>query len=191
MSVVAAREMHWTEAEYLSMEAKSPIKHEYFDGEIFAMVGAKPHHNLVATNMLGLLHALLRGRPCRAFNSDQRIYVPATGLYTYPDGGVVCGKMQFHPGDPDMSLVNPALLFEVLSSSTRDDDRGSKREHYQAIPSLRHILLIDQPTRLVEHHRREPGGAWDLSTIRTGAIRLPDLGGVIPLDDLYLLDEAE
>lgn len=187
MSVAAARKMHWTEEEYLAFENESATKHEYLDGEIFAMAGAKPIHNRVASNTLVSLGNLLRGRRCGTFNSDQRIYVPATGLYTYADGGVACGPWQIHTDG--MCLLNPVLLYEVLSTSTRDYDRGAKREHFQQLPSLRHLLLIDQPTRLVEHYHRDPDGAWDVTTLRTGAIKLPDLGGAILLDDLYLLDE--
>jgi Uma2 family endonuclease len=182
-----ARRMHWTEEEYLAFENNSPTKHEYLEGEIFAMAGAKPSHNQIASNTLVALGTLLRGQHCRTFNSDQRIYVPQTGLYTYADGGVACGRWQIHTDG--MCLLNPILLYEVLSSSTRDYDRGTKREHYQQISSLGHLLLIDQPTHLVEYYHRDPGGPWDCTTAQAGAIHLPELGGSILLEDLYLLDE--
>lgn len=184
--IATPRRMRWTEEEYLARENESPSKHEFFDGEVFAMAGTSPLHNQVAANANGVLHNLLRGRPCRTFNSDQRIYIPATGLCTYPDGGVACGKWQIH--SDGMCLLNPVLLYEVLSPATREYDRGYKREHYQQIPSLRHILVLDQPTRLVEHYHREPGGAWDFTHLSDGAVRLPDLGGVILLEELYLSD---
>lgn len=177
-----ARQMHWSEQDYLAMEAESPIKHEFLDGEVFAMAGAKPGHNQVAASALVALGVLLRGRACRVFNSDQRIHVAATRLYTYADGGVACGKWQLHTDG--MCLLNPALLYEVLSSSTRDYDRGAKLEHYRQIPSLRHVLLIDQPDRSVEHHRRADDGSWSASLVREGALQLPDLGGAIALDDI-------
>lgn len=141
------------------MEAASPIKHEFLDGEVFAMAGAKPDHNQTASAALVALGPLLRGGRCRAFSSDQRIFIVETGLYTYADGGVACGRWQIHADG--MCLLNPALVFEVLSPSTRDYDRGAKLEHYRRIPSLRHVLLIDQPDRCVEHHRRREGGAVD------------------------------
>ena len=187
MRASTARRMHWTEQEYLLMEAGSPIKHEYLGGEIFALAGARPGHNQVATSMAGALVALLRGRRCRAFNNDQRIYVPATGLYTYSDGGVACGRWQIHTDG--MCLLNPVLLYEVLSDSTRDYDRGSKLEHYQQLPSLRHVLLIDQPTHLIEHHLRAEDGTWSQHVVQAGAIALPDLGGAIALHDIYLPEE--
>jgi Uma2 family endonuclease len=178
--------MHWSEEEYLAMETGSSVKHEFLNGEVFAMAGAKPGHNQVAASTLVALGLLARGSGCRVFNSDQRIYVVETGLYTYPDGGVACGRWQLH--SDEMCLLNPALLYEVLSTSTRDYDRGAKLEHYQRIPSLEHVLLIDQPDRCVEHHRRGEDGAWSLRTVRDGAIDLTDLGGAIDLTEIYLPD---
>ena len=170
------------------MEADSPIKHEFLGGEVFAMAGATPGHNQVAASALVALGLLVRGRGCRVFNSDQRVYVDETGLYTYPDGGVACGRWLVH--FDGMCLLNPVLLYEVLSTSTRDYDCGAKLEHYQRIPSLRHVLLFDQPDRRVEHHRRGDDGVWSLRTARDGAIELPDLGGPITLDEIYLPDPA-
>lgn len=179
--------MHWIEADYLAMESASPIKHEFFDGEVFAMAGAKPEHNRIATSTLVALGLLLRGGRCRAFNSDQRIYVAETGLYTYADGGVACGRWQIHTDG--MSLLNPTLLFEVLSPSTRDYDRGAKLEHYRQIASLHHVLIIEQPDRCIEHHRRDHDGAWERTTHDVGTVDLRDLGGVLALGDVYLPDE--
>ena len=176
---LAARRMHWTEADYLAFENDSATKHEFFNGEILAMAGARPLHNRVAGNTQVSLGGLVRGRGCGTFNSDQRIHVPRTGLYTYPDGGVACGKWEIH--DDGMCLLNPVLLFEVLSPTTRDYDGGIKREHYQQIPALQHLLLIDQPERAVWHHRRLADGAWEMREFRAGSIALPELGGELAL----------
>ena len=189
MTIGAARQLHWTEAEYLAFENDSATKHEYLHGEIFAMAGAKPSHNQIANNTSGALHQVLRGRRCRGFNSDQRIYIPQSGLYTYADGGAACGRWQIHTDG--MCLLNPVLLFEVLSPATRDYDRGAKRDHYQQIPTLRHLLLIDQPTRLVEHYHRDAGGSWSVIRLQDGAVNLPDLGGLLALDEIYLTDDDE
>ncbi len=107
MTVEAARRMHWTEADYLALENDSATKHEFFDGEIFAMAGAQPLHNRVAGNTQVSLGGLARGRGCGTFNSDQRIHVPRTGLYTYADGGLACGKWEIH--QDGMCLLNPLL----------------------------------------------------------------------------------
>lgn len=179
-----ARKTHWTEEDYLLLEGQSPIKHEFFEGEIFARTGAKPVHNRVTAALLGALVAGVRGGSCRAFNSDQRIHVLATGRYTYADGGVVCGRWQIHTDG--MALLNPVLLYEVLSPSTADYDRGAKLDHYRQIASLRHVLLVDVPARSVEHHRRGDDGAWTSVVVREGRVMLPELGGEIALDEIYL-----
>lgn len=186
MVLGTARQMHWSEQEYLLLEERSAVRHEYLDGEVFAMAGARPEHNDIAAAITGALVLLLRGRRCRAFSSDQRIHVRATGLYTHPDGGVKCGRGTIH--HDGMSLLDPVLLVEVLSESTRDYDRGAKLEHYKAIPSLRHVLLVESTARRVEHHHRPEGGAWTLTALTDGAISLDELGGSIPLDDVYLPD---
>ncbi len=179
----APRRLRWTPAEYFDFEAHSLDKHEFLDGEIFAMAGARSSHNLVAGNTLTALGVSLRGRPCKTFTSDERIHIPSTGLYTYPDGGVACGKWQIHPAD-GMSLLNPVLLFEVLSTSTAEYDRGAKLDHYKAIPSLREVLLIAQPERRVEHHRRIDGDRWLSAAFTAGTIELA-LGTTLDLTDLY------
>jgi len=169
------------------MEAGSPIKHEFLDGEVFAMAGATPDHNQVAAAALVALGLMLRGGRCRVFNSDQRILIAETGLYTYADGGVACGRWLIHVDG--MCLLNPTLLFEVPSPSTRDYDRGAKLEHYRKIASLRHVLVIDQPERCVEHHHRPEGGSWEVTTTREGAVDVANLGGALALDELYLPTE--
>lgn len=182
MSADPARELHWTEDEYLRMEADSPIKHEYFDGEIYGMAGAGSRHNVIAMNTGAALVNLVVGGPCHVFNSDQRIRVQdPKKFYTYADGGVACGQWQVSEKD-GMSLENPVLLFEVLSPSTRDYDRGAKLALYQKIPSLVDVLLVDQPTRLVEHLRREADG-WRRTEHRAGVISV--LQGAIELEALY------
>jgi len=177
------RRLHWTIRDYFNLEANSNEKHEFLDGEIFAMGGARGSHNLVAAKVTTALGVLLRGHQCNPFTSDQRIHVPATGLYTYPDGGVACGQWEYHSSD-GMSLVNPVLLFEVMSTSTADYDRGAKLEHYKTIPTLREVLLLTQPERRVEHHRRVEGDRWVAAAFTAGTIELA-LGVSLELADLY------
>jgi Uma2 family endonuclease len=184
-----ARNVHWTEEEYLLFEEASATRHEYLEGEIYAMAGAKSGHNKVAANAIAALSALVRpGRRCKAFNSDQRLHVPSTGLYTYADGGVACGKWEIFERD-GMSLLNPVLVVEVLSPSTCDYDRGAKLTHYRQIGSLASVLILHEPERRVEHHRRVEGG-WELEVVTSGEVALPSLGGTLALDDLYYLAEG-
>ena len=124
--------MHYGYDEYLAHEEACNTKNEYLDGQIYAMAGASPAHNRLASAVTGLLvPQLLRGR-CRTYSSDQRVRVRATGLATYPDVTVICGPVELDPDDPRQhTALNPALLVEVLSSSTEEYDRGEKFEHYK------------------------------------------------------------
>jgi Uma2 family endonuclease len=180
----SARRIRWTADEYLAREQRSADRHEFLDGEIYAMAGATLRHNTIAANAIYLITGLLRGKPCRTFTSDQRIHVAATGLYTYADAGVVCGDAKMHPSDP-LTLLNPTLLVEVFSPSTESYDRGEKLQHYREIPSLREVLHVSTRERLVMHHRRIDTGQWVLTERRDGEMDLPVLSGVVRLDDLY------
>jgi len=149
---------HFTIAEYFDIEELSPIKHEYCNGEIFAMAGASLQHNHISSNVHAHLRTALRGTGCNAFGSDLRISTPG-GLYTYPDVSVICGKVEL-TADRLESATNPVVLVEVLSDSTRDYDRGEKFTLYQAIATLREYVLIEQSRVLVECFRKQPDGAW-------------------------------
>lgn len=180
----ARRVTHFTEEEYLARERISQTKHEFINGEIFAMAGAKLRHNAIAASAIGALLPLARRKSCRVFNSDQRICVSATGMFTYPDAGVVCGKPQYHSKD-GMSLLNPLVLVEVLSASTEAYDRGEKLAHYRRNPAVHEILIVWQSEPRVEHHRRLEGEEWLVKEHMQGLIELPSLGGTISLDDIY------
>ena len=156
---VAEQVRKLTEAEYLALERAAEFKSEFFDGEMFAMAGGTPMHSLIATNLAAEFTTQLRGRPCMAFNSDLRMKVEATGLFTYPDLSVVCGDLQF-ANDSDDTILNPTVLAEVLSNSTEAYDRGKKFEHYQAIPTLKEYLLVSQWEPRIDQYLRQAGGGW-------------------------------
>ena len=128
--------------EYLEMENASSEKHEYYQGEIFAMSGAKVPHNIIATNLVVALTIKLKGKSCRPFNSDQRIHVEANTLFTYPDISIICGDIITQNND-DYNVLNPTVLIEVLSRSTKNYDRGEKFKLYRDIPTLREYVLVD------------------------------------------------
>jgi Uma2 family endonuclease len=130
-----------TPEQYLEIERPAERKSEYYNGEMFAMAGAKRAHNLLVTNLLAGLHRQLRSRPCEVYPSDMRVRVSATGLYTYPDIVAVCGEQQFLD-DTEDTLLNPGLLVEVLSPSTEAYDRGRKFEQYKTLDSLREYMLV-------------------------------------------------
>jgi Uma2 family endonuclease len=151
-----------TPEEYLEFERNSEEKHEYFDGEIFAMSGAKRNHNKITTNLSGLVWQHLKGKDCESYSNDMRVFVPETGLYTYPDLVVVCGEPQFQDDVFD-TLLNPLLLIEVLSDSTESYDRGKKFQHYRGIESLQEYVLVSQDEARIEKYIKTGDRFWLLS----------------------------
>ena len=147
--------------EYLRRERQAEYKSEYLNGEIFAMGGASKQHVLIVTNVVGELHSELKEGPCTVYSTDLRVRVAPTGLYTYPDVIVLCDGPRFSDEQED-TLLNPALIIEVLSESTKDYDRGGKFEQYRTIESFVEYLLIAQDRPHVEHHTRQPDGNWIL-----------------------------
>ncbi|HLG18114.1 MAG TPA: Uma2 family endonuclease [Blastocatellia bacterium] len=159
--MVSQPKRRYTEEEYLALERSSEAKHEYFNGEIFAMGGASRQHVLIVTNVVGELHLQLKRGPCRVFSTDLRVKVDPAGLYTYPDVVVLCDAARFSDEQED-TLLNPALIIEVLSESTKDYDRGGKFEQYRAIDSFVEYLLVAQDRPHVEHYVRQPDRSWTL-----------------------------
>jgi Uma2 family endonuclease len=127
--------------EYLAFERKSPIKHEFCDGSIFAMARANRWHNLITGNLYRTVSAQFLDRPCEAYISDMRVLVSATGLYTYPDIVAVCDERRFEDSEVD-TLLNPNLIVEVLSPSTETYDRGKKFAHYRRLESLGEYVMV-------------------------------------------------
>jgi Uma2 family endonuclease len=172
--------------EYLRLEEMSPlVKHEFLEGAVWAMAGGTPEHAAVATNISTLLNNQLRDRPCRVYGSDLRVRVRATGLGTYPDVSVVCGRLEVDPDDPKKhTATNPCVLVEVLSPSTEMYDRNEKVEHYKRIESLQEIVLVAHDQRCVEVVRRTPQG-WTQTVYRDGAAEIPSLSCRLPLSEVY------
>ncbi len=143
-----------TAEDYLAIERSAEFKSEFFDGEIFAMSGASEPHNIIVTNTIIELGNQLKKRPCKLYANDMRVKVDPTGLYTYPDLVVMCGKAQFDDTHFD-TLLNPTLIIEVLSDSTEAYDRGRKFEHYRKLESLEEYVLIAQNHPHIESYRRQ------------------------------------
>jgi len=183
----AEPERRWTVEEYLALERESEIRHEYLDGEIFAMSGGSRQHNRISWNIVGALDAQLRGGRCEGFASDMRVRIPATGLFTYPDVVVVCGEPHFDDAESPDTLLNPTLVVEVLSPSTEDYDRGRKFAHYRSVATLEIYLLVAQDRVHVERFARQPSGLWVLyETEDLGeTIELPAIGATLALTDVY------
>lgn len=175
-----------TPAEYLAKERAADFKSEYLRGEVFAMAGAKYPHTRVSSNLIAYLTIAFQGSPYYALNSDMRVKVSATGLYTYPDVILMCGppELEDHHGD---TLLNPHVVFEVLSDSTEKYDRGKKFEHYQAVPSLREYVLVAQDAVRVERYVRQPDETWVLTIFRdpAGDFTLATAPARVRLADVY------
>jgi len=182
--VSSARHHHYTYQEYLAFERSANVRHEFFDGEIYAMAGGTPTHAATCVNVSSLLRDQLRGRGCQTHSSDLRVRVLETGLATYPDVTVVCGRREIDPDDHN-TVTNPTLVVEVLSPSSADYDRGEKLEHYKRIPSLREVVLVAHDERLIEVWRRGDGGAWSRREVRSGNLTLTSVPCTLAVDEVY------
>ncbi|WP_437967402.1 Uma2 family endonuclease [Sorangium sp. So ce260] len=171
-------------AEYLEWERGQVAKHEYHLGEVFAMAGGSPRHNVLSNAVGAELRAAVRGKPCHVLSPDQRISAKQGERYVYADAVVACGGVRMEPGTSDV-LANPSVVVEVLSPSTEAYDRGEKWAAYQRIPSLTDYLLVSQISVRVEHFRREADGSWRYRVIEAGgAISLAN-GATLPVDAVY------
>jgi Uma2 family endonuclease len=147
--------------EYFAMEEAAEYKNEYYQGEIFAMSGASFNHNVISGNTFAMLHYLLGDSDCIVFGSDMKIEVDKESHYTYPDVSIVCGEIEFVENRNDI-ITNPLVIFEILSESTKDYDRGSKFTAYRNIASLKDYILIDQYTCHVEYFYKNNMEQWTL-----------------------------
>ncbi len=171
--------------EYLALEESSEVKHEYFDGEIFAMAGGTAEHSLIATNLSGEVRTSVKGSDCQVHGSDMKV-LTASGLGTYPDASVACAEPQYED-KKRTTLINPIVIVEVLSESTEAYDRGKKFEHYQTIESLREYVLVAQDRVHVDRFTRQENGQWLLAGYSDldEAIELPSLACSVPLAEIY------
>ena len=183
---VAYGKKKFTIEEYLEYENASQEKHEYYQGEIFAMSGPKVPHNIIAVNLTVLLGQKLKGKSCQPFNSDQRIYVPQNTLFTYPDISIVCGEIVTKDND-DWNILNPSVIIEILSRTTKNYDRGEKFKLYRDIPTLKECILIDSESIRIEAFRINEGGHWELEEYKRAdeilLVKAVQLS--IPLTEIY------
>lgn len=170
-------------AEYLAWEREQPEKHEFHFGEVFAMAGGSPRHNLLAARAGIVLDAALRGRGCHVLSSDQRIAAAEGKRYVYADCVVACGPVQLEEGTSDV-LASPTILVEVLSKSTERYDRGDKWDAYQRLPSLTDYLLVAQGVVRVEHFRRD-GDGWRYTMHEAGGAVVLANGAAVAVDAIF------
>ena len=182
MSRVAERS-RMPAADYLAWERGETTKHEFFDGEVFAMAGGSPRHNALSVNLSAALRSALAHRGRVTLSSDQRI-----GLfrrkYVYPDVSVICGPLELEDGADDV-VVNPCLIVEVLSASTEQYDRGGKWEGYRRMPSLTDYLLVSQAKPQIELYQRKDDGTWTYRASGRGEQVTLTSGAVLDLDEIF------
>ncbi len=173
--------------DYLAMERESLERHEYFDGEIFQIAGSSEKHNTISLSIAGELRQQLKRCQCKVYQVDMRVYIPKTGLYTYPDVSVVCGKPQLLPDAHLDTLTNPILITEVLSISTEGYDKGAKFDNYSSLESLREYLLVSQDARKVMRYTKQTDGSWVLMDFigDKTEIELVSIECRLTLDDIY------
>ena len=184
MNALAARLPEITVEEYLDSEIHSEVKREYLGGVVYEMAGASEPHNFIATNLVGLLYAQLRGKPCQVFGSDMKVRLrPLDSTYFYyPDAMVACDPTDSGHGWRE----RPAALFEIISEETRRVDEREKRVPYLQLPSLQAYVRIEQARPEVVVDRRTPEG-WKSERVSglEAVVRLPELGIELPLAELF------
>lgn len=165
----------FTYAQYLERERETGLRHEFLDGQVFAMTGGSPEHaRLIAAITVAVGNALDPER-CRVFSADLRVRIPATGLATYPDVTVVCGGVELDEQDPH-AVVNPTMLVEVLSPSTEAYDRGEKWAHYRRLGSLQAYVLVSPIPERLEAFIRTEQGFVNVSASSGQTLRIEALG---------------
>jgi Uma2 family endonuclease len=158
----------------------------YLDGEVVAMSGASLAHNDIVANLLREIGGFLKGKPCKIRPSDLRISVPSANSYTYPDATIICGKPEMEDDKFDTAR-NPAVIFEVLSGSTKEYDRGNKFLYYQRISSLQEYILIDSFKKFAVIYTRQSPDLWKIETFEDPNSILPikAIDYKLSFDDLY------
>lgn len=182
-----ARRIHrYTYADYVALELACPTKHEFLDGEIYAMAGGSEEHSALAASVLRLLGNAIGDRPCRTHTSDLRIYVEAVGLATFPDASVICGPLEQHAPSPVATALNPRILVEVTSDSSEEYDTGTKLEAYLTIPSLTEYVVVSHRERRITVHGRAREGEWTTRVaIAGGSVGVESLGMQLVVDEAY------
>ncbi len=176
----------FTPEQYLDLERQSEIRHEFLDGTVYAMAGESPTHSAICFNLAGALHPQLRGTNCRGFSPNMKVRAGESGLYAYPDLAVACGEAFFHDKHGDV-LLNPVVIFEVLSRSTQTYDRGEKFERYKSIETLRDYVLVSQDRPRLEHFSRRPDGTWSHTELdgAEAGLTLDSVNCRVALADIY------
>jgi Uma2 family endonuclease len=181
--VSIARKLHHTYEDYLELERRSDVRHEYLAGEIYAMAGRTRQHAYLAGQVIALLARKLPPG-CRVGTSDLKICIETSGLYTYPDAAVVCGPDRPDVRDPH-AVTNPVLVVEVTSNGTEDYDRGAKLAHYQQVPSLECVVIVSHQQRKITVVARSASGWQTADFLAGGVATLTGPVAALSVDEIY------
>src|SRR5712692_7895987 len=176
-----------TGEQYLEIERLSEIRHEFLDGLVYAMAGESRDHSRICFNLAGIIQPQLKGKPCEGFSPNMKVRAGIGGLYAYPDLMIVCGEAVFHDKHGDV-LLNPIVIFEVLSPSTEKYDRGEKFRRYRTqIESLQDYVMVSQDQARIEHHHRQTDGTWTETEVNglDEVLVLSSIDCRIPLAEVY------
>lgn len=184
MSIRTAEKV-MSERQYIEFEKESDIRHEFMDGELFSMAGATRKHNLLNTNISRILGNQLEETDCEVYVSDFRVKI-REGHNVYPDVAVACPKILTE--NNELTLLNPIVVFEVLSKSTENRDRGDKAEDYYKLDSLRDYILVSQYRVRVEHFSKQGNNEWTLKIYENleDTVELKSIGCEVSLKLIYL-----
>ncbi len=177
---------YYTMEQYAVLEDEAGYKSEFIAGRIYAMSGGTLKHSAIAVNVSGEMRNLLRRGPCQVYNSDLRVGIMPIDVETYPDVTIVCGEPHVNPFDKN-SVINPSVIFEVLSPSTERYDRGEKWARYRRLDSLEEYLLVSQDKPEVEQYVRQESGLWSYKAVEglDAASVLTVLGVTLSLAEVY------
>lgn len=174
--------------DYLAAEETSVEKHEWVDGYVVEMNGGTYRHSRINSNLIRAVGNILADGPCFVLESNMRLYIQSTRRYTYPDAQIICGEPAFDPVDKKKTtLMNPQVVFEVLSDSTESIDRGDKLRGYVATPTVQAYVLVSQNDARIEMFLRQPEGPWLFQWAEglDAAIDVPPLSTPLRLADVY------
>jgi Uma2 family endonuclease len=176
----------YTVEEYLSIEESAIERSEYYNGEIFTMAGGTPNHNQISGNLYIELSAALKKADYRVYMADVKLWIPQKNSFTYPDIMIIKGKPQFYNDSKDI-LLNPVLIVEVLSDSTKNYDKGDKFEHYRSLDSLQDYILVNQDSIHIEHFRKIEKQEWLFTEVsdESNSLNLINLAIELNLTDIY------
>lgn len=185
-----AEKTQLTAAEYLAFERQSEERHEYHGGELRLMAGGSRKHNIISLNIAAFLREALRGKPCKPFMNNMRVWIESAERYLYPEVAVICGK---EPLIEDDIAADATLIVEVFSDSTEAFDRGKKFEIYRRLPSLQDYILQDyilasQNDTLVEHFHKTSESEWRYTVLSKpeDSLLIEALNVQLPLQEIYV-----